>query len=210
MLSRIICLLLVPTYLHSFTILLDPAGDSKHPGRSLPNGFERGATLQFASALSKQITQQHPHVTVLISKKAGEPVEALQTANFANNLQVDLVLNLNFYEETSIKPVIFIYYYQNQKIFSTREHLTLDFYPYHNAFMFNFDKTEAYANLMQKWLAQAAYKHYFSCPPALGLPFQPLAGIIAPGIGIEIGLKKNGWEPYLEPILASLSEILCQ
>ena len=205
----IIYLLLIDIKLNSFTIMLDPAGDAKNTGRSLPNSFERGAALQFAQTLKQQLDFQYPHVHIILTKTAGEQCEALQVANFANNLQVDLFLSINFYEETSIKPNIFIYYYQNQNFFSTSQKLQLDFYPYHQAFMFNYEKTKLYAKHMQKSLSQTIYKHYFTCQPALGIPFQPLVGIISPAIGIEIGLKKNSWDPYLEPIVNSLNEILC-
>jgi len=212
MLSKILylCMMFIHAQLNSFTIMLDPAGDAKQAGRSLPNGFERGATFQFAQALKQQLELQSPDINIILTKKAGETLEELQTANFANNLLVDLLLNINFYEETSIKPSIFIYYYQNQSFFNQSQDFALDFYPYHQAFIFNFDKTKLYANHMQKCLSQAQYKHYFTCQPAYGIPFRPLVGIIAPAIGIEIGLKKNGWEPYLQPIAKSLSEIICR
>lgn len=189
--------------------MLDPTGDAKQAGRSLSNGFERGATLQFVKALKQSLELQYPQINVILTKSASETIENLQIANFANNLQVDLFLNISFYEETNIKPNIFVYYYNNQTFLGSNSNLSLDFYPYHSAFRFNFDKTQVYANLIQKQLAQTKYTHYFNCRTTLGIPFKPLAGVISPAIGIEIGLKKNGWEPYLEPITISLGELAC-
>lgn len=192
----------------NFTIMLDPAGDAKTIGRSLHQGFERGATLQFAQELRRQILNQYPLVNVIISRSAGETLEKLQSASFANRLNVDLFLSLNFYKETSVKPHIFIYQYQNQSFFSKHQANLLDFYPYHQAYILHFDQTKNWALSMQKWLQRPDYKHYFTCMPVISLPFKPLAGVIAPAIGLEIGLKNNGYEMYLAPIVNSLSELV--
>ncbi len=192
----------------SFTIMLDPAGDAKNIGRSLHQNFERGATLQFAQELRRQILNQYPLVNVIISRSAGETLEKLQSASFANRLNVDLFLSLHFYKETSVKPHIFIYHYQNQNFFSKPQKDFLEFYPYHQAYILNFDQTKNWALSMQKWLQRADYKHYFTCMPVIGIPFKPLAGVIAPAIGLEIGLKNNGYEMYLAPIVNSLSELV--
>ena len=192
----------------TFTIMLDPAYEAKNMGRSLYNNFERGATLQFAQELKKQITCQYPHVTVVLSRTAGESLEKLQSASFANRLNVNLVLHINFYKEAKVKPQIFLYYFKNQSYFSHNRPGQLYFYPYHQAFTFNFDRTTQWVGYMQKHLQQINFKHYFECKNAIALPFRPLVGITAPAIGIEIGIKKNGWDAFLEPIVNSLAEIV--
>ena len=188
--------------------MLDPAGDSKQIGRTLYNSFERSATFQFAQELKRQIQITYPHVNVILSKSAAQTLEKLQSASFANRLNVDLVLNLNFYKETAIKPHIFLYQFKNQIFFSTPNTEQLQFYPYQQAFMINFDRTRSWIASMQKSLQNKHYHHYFTCHQALAIPFKPLIGIIPVAIGIEIGIKANGWEPYIMPITNSLSEIV--
>jgi hypothetical protein len=204
-------ILLAPGLVYSrqnFTIILDPAGDTKHIGRALHNNFERSATFQFAQELKRQIQINYPQVNVILSKTAGQTLEKLQSASFANRLNVDLVLSLNFYKETAIKPYVFLYHFKNQNFFSVNKTDQLEFYPYHQAFMINFDRTKTWGATIQKSLQHANYRHYFTCHQLLAIPFKPLAGIVPPAIGIEIGIKTNGWEPYIMPIVNSLSEII--
>lgn len=207
----ILLILLIPNIIlskQSFTIMLDPAGDSKQIGRTLYNSFERSATLQFAQELKRQIQISYPHVNVILSKSAGQTLEKLQSATFANRLNVDLVLSLNFYKETAVKPHIFLYQFKNQNFFSVNQSDQLQFYPYHQAFIVSFDKTKIWGVTMQKSLQDPNYRHYFSCHQLLAVPFKPLVGMVIPAIGIEIGIKTNGWEPYIMPIVNSLSEII--
>lgn len=207
----ILLILLAPGAIYprqDFTIMLDPVGDTKRIGRALHNNFERSATFQFAQELKRQIQINYPQVTVILSKTAGQTLEKLQSASFANRLNVDLVLSFNFYKETAIKPYIFLYHFKNQNFFSSNKTEQIQFYPYHQAFMINFDRTKTWGTMIQQSLQHAHYKHYFTCHPLLAIPFKPLAGMIPPAIGIEIGIKSNGWEPYIMPIVNSLSEII--
>ena len=131
-----------------FTIMLDPAGDAKNVGRKLYNSFERGATLQFAQELKKQILQTYPNTEVVLTRSAGEVLENLQNANFANRLDVDLYLSINFYEETQIKPHIFLFYFKNQIFFSIISPNNLSFFPYYLAYTINFERTQKYAQII--------------------------------------------------------------
>jgi N-acetylmuramoyl-L-alanine amidase len=190
---------------HVFTVMLDPAGDGKNVGRTLYTNFERGATMQFAQELKLQILQKYSHVEVVFTKNAGETLEILQSASFANRLDVDLYLSLNFYKEVEVKPNIFIFYFKNQNFFSFMPQTTLHFHPYHKAFTTNFNQTKCWAEMIQKDLQQKKYHHYFNCKNATGIPFRPLIGIMSPAIGIEIGVNKSGWKNYITPIVNSLS-----
>jgi len=201
-------LLLHTSLILPFTIMLDPAGNGKNIGRSLHDNFERGATLQFAQELQKQLKIYYPQVNVIISRSSGQKLEKLQSASFANRLNVDLFLNLGFYKEHNVKPNLFLYQFKNQSFFANHNQDFLHFYPYHQAFVFNYDKTKHIIGLMQKHLQHPDYKHYFTCHQSLEIPFKPLSGIISPAIGIEIGLKHNGYEPYIMPIIHSLAEVI--
>lgn len=190
-----------------FTIMIDPAGDAKNLGRSLPNDFESNSALKFAKALRQSMLELDPQVEVILTRSGAETLEPLQSASFANRLSVDLFVSLHFYKETNVKPNIFIFYFKNRDFFTKISQPQLCFYPYHQAFTMNFGLTNNYAHLLQAWLTQPQYKHYFECKKAVALPFKPLIGITAPAIGIEIGIKSNGYDPYLMPIANGLLEI---
>lgn len=208
--NLILIILFIPNAIlaKNFTIMLDPAGDSKHIGRTLYNSFERSTALQFAQELKRQIQITYPTVTVILSKTAGQTLEKLQSATFANRLNVDLVLSLNFYKETAVKPQIFLYQFKNQNFFSANPVNQFQFYPYQQAFILNFDKSKNWGLLIQKSLQNSNYRHYFTCHQLLAIPFKPLIGMLPAAIGIEIGIKTNGWEPYVIPIVNSLSELI--
>ena len=190
--------------------MLDPNGDAHNSGRSLASSFERGVARQFANELANLLLNQYPFLNVIISKQAGETVEPLQIANFANHLKVDLFLNIGFFHERNTRPSLFIFYYKNQLFFSSSKPDPLAFYPYHQAYLFNFDKTQSWASLLQKELQKPIYKNYFTCAPALGVPYKPLVGLLAPAISFELGLKSQSYEIYLHAIAAALGElILC-
>jgi N-acetylmuramoyl-L-alanine amidase len=206
-LAILVCVLFI-SQAHGFTIILDPAGDAQHAGRSLHDIFERGATFAFAQELKFQLNVAYPNVTVILSHQANDNVTSLQTASFANSLNIDLLLSINFYKEINTKPSIYLYYFKNQTFFSKYSTNQLSFLPYQQAFIFNFDQTQKWVNHLQQKLQKNEYKHYFECHPGLAMPFKPLAGIKAPSIGLEIGIKQNGWELYLTPIVTSLAGII--
>ena len=45
-----------------FTLMIDPAGDAKEPGRAIDDTFERGITLQLAEELKRTIEAENPGV----------------------------------------------------------------------------------------------------------------------------------------------------
>jgi len=183
-----------------FTILIDPAGGVQGSGRKLDYEFERQATYQFAKQLRSFLLTKHPYLEIILSRNANQILEPLHSANFANQLQVDLFISLSFYKETAIKPNIFIFYFKNSHFFKPINLQNLEFYPYKQAFTAYFDRSQKYALLAQSRLQEPQYAHYFVCHNALAFPFKPLCGVTTPGISFEIGLKANGWELYLAPI----------
>src|SRR3990172_8684717 len=78
----------------AFTIMLDPAGDAKNPGRKLDDSFERGITLQFSETLKQKLESLFPSIRVVLTRLPGETVQLLQNANFANRLDVNFYLSI--------------------------------------------------------------------------------------------------------------------
>lgn len=190
------------------TIMINPAGDAKHTGRNIDSYFERGITLQYFEQCKKDLERAYPRVHVVSTRVAGETVQELQNANFANRLQVDLFLSIHFYQEKKVKSDIFLYYFSYGDDFITKKY-DLQFWPYDKAHLIHFDITHQWIHTMKEHLTHKQYQHMFCVQGPFKLPFAPLIGITAPAIGIEIGLKnKNDWLCYVDPIVASLAPII--
>ncbi len=193
---------------YHMTIMLDPAGDACHPGRIIDDSFERGITLQFAEEFKKIVEERYPGLHVIFTRNAGETVEPLQHANFANRLNVDLYLNINFYNECSSKPTIYIYYFSDGNTLSVR-HVDLSFYPCDQAYIFNNERTIRWSNQIKERLSHDTYTPHFKCKGPHGLCFKPLMGIKSPAVAFEFGIKKaDDWHMYIEPLVKSLDPII--
>lgn len=211
MIIRIISFLFIITsFLQAtdqITIMINPAGDAQQTGRKIDGYFERGITLQFFEALKEELKKQCPDqpIRIISTRCPGETIQELQNANFANRLKVDFYLSINFYQETKTKPDLFLYYFSYHDNFIMKQS-DLSVYPYDKAYLVNSTKTKNYAASMEKALRTVQYNNKFSVRGVFGLPFAPLIGIVAPAIGIEIGLKnKDDWKSYVEPVAHSLT-----
>lgn len=192
----------------SFTVMLSPTGDSKHAGRKLHDQYERGTAFQFAKNLERELVNLDPQIQIILSHSPAQTLEPLQIANFANHLKVDLFISLSFYQDDVILPQLAIYYFQNQTYFYAPSTQELYFYPYTQAYLNNFHRTKQLAQQLQSSLQSAKYQMLFQTSPALGIPFKPLVGIQAPGLGLEIGLKNPNLAPLVQPIAHSLREAI--
>lgn len=195
-----------PTY--PMTIMIDPAGNAQHTGRKIDDCFERGITLQCAQHLQRKLEKQYPGLRIVLTRSAGEVIQPLQSANFANRLNVDLYLSIHFYQEKKSKPKLYIYHFSYGNDFISRT-IDLSFYPYEQAYIFNKDKTAAWAHQIQQTLTNESFTALCDIKGPYALPFKPLIGIKSPAIAIEIGLKKaTDWQNYIEPIMESLEPII--
>jgi len=191
-----------------FTVMLDPAGDAQYAGRQIEDSFERGIALQFAENLKDELEASYKKVKVVITRFAGETLQHLQNANFANRLDVDLYLSVHFYKEKEIKPQIFLYTFSYNDDFITRN-TDLFFYPYDQAHLINKDTTKIWANKIRDFFLQENDISFFDLRGLFRLPFKPLIAVKAPSIGVEIGLrKKDEWKEYIDVFGSMLGEIL--
>lgn len=191
-----------------FTIMIDPAGDASHTGRTVGDGFERSITLNYAQELKKRIESQSSSVRVIITRGLGETVAPLQNANFANRLNVDFYLSLHCYSEHGARSRLSLYYFSYGDDFTPKTDAKL-FYPYDQAHQVNRETTQKYAQIMKDVLSSNAYNTLFHFDRVRALPFKPLIGIKAPAVAIEMGLK-NKQDPleYLEPLLQAVIAIV--
>lgn len=188
------------------TIMLDPAGDAKHTGRTLDDGFERGISLQCAEQLKTMLEQQFG-VRVVLTRFPGETLEPLQNANFANRLNVDLYISISCYQETAVKPTLYLYYFCNDEFAAPQNEL--GFYPFDKAHLANQQKTKSYLALAHDILNQEPITKKISIAGPFGIPFKPLLGIKSPAFSLELGLKtKDDIKNYVPLLTDCISAII--
>lgn len=194
-----------------FSIMIEPAGDAKHAGRSIDDNFERGITLQCAEELKKMMEQLYPGVRIILSRFPGETLEPLQNAHFANRLAVDLYVSLHFFYENEEKPRLHIYQFCYHPITDFWKQ-TIDlksFIPFDQAHKLYINRSQKYATIMHKTLSNQKHHTFFDTFGVHALPFKPLIGITVPALALEASLsKKDGWHVYLEPMVESLKNII--
>ncbi|HZW61323.1 MAG TPA: N-acetylmuramoyl-L-alanine amidase [Candidatus Babeliales bacterium] len=192
----------------TFSIMIDPAGDSKHTGRILDDNFERGITLQYAEKLKTALEERYPTIRVVLTRFPGETLQPLQNANFANRLGVNCYISIHFYHEHATKPKLYMYQFSYGDDF-VQSRQDLMFYPYDKAYLINNATTNQWANLIKQSLEQEIYKKQFEVCGIYKVPFKPLIGIKAPALAFEIGLKsKNDWPQYVDAVAESLRPII--
>ena len=87
----------------TFTVMIDPAGDAKDPGRVIDDTYERSLTMQFAEELKSVLEKNNRGLRVIFTRFPGEALESLQNVSFSNRLSVDLYVRLSFFEQSLIR-----------------------------------------------------------------------------------------------------------
>lgn len=188
-----------------YTIMIDPAGDAHHAGRQLDDAYERGITLQCAERF-KAVLEEKFNVRVILTRQPGETLQPLHNANFANRLDVNLFITLQFYQETATKPQLYLYHfsYGNEAVAKMQD---LAFHSYDQAYLCNAQATQTICAGIQQRLN--TYKKQFDCKGPYAVPLHPLIGIKAPAILIEVGLKhKDDWEQLIEPLVIAIEAVV--
>jgi len=190
--------------LHTYTIMLDPAGDAKQTGRVIEDSLERAITIQYAHQLQEAIESFLPNSTVIITRSPGEVVHPFQNANYSNRLPTDLYVSIHFFHDPEAKPILYLYQFSLGDTFITRS-FDLAMVPYDKAHQVSGAKTTEYAKKIAGNLMLKEYQSAFTTKGPFQLPYTPLIGIKAPAIGLEMNLvDKNDWHRYVEPIARSI------
>jgi N-acetylmuramoyl-L-alanine amidase len=195
--------------LRIITIMIDPAGDAKNTGRVIEDSFERGITLQCAQEIKQLLESQIKNIRVILTRFPGETLEPLQNASFANRLQVDFYLSIHFYQSAESINKIYIYHMLYNKVtdFWQQKNTDLSFQPYDTAHRTSIKKSVEWGNL----ICDNLRKSNLSCQSIVGIPFNPLIGISAPAIAIEMGLHtKNDFKNIINPLSQALISIINQ
>jgi N-acetylmuramoyl-L-alanine amidase len=187
-----------------YVIMLDPAGDENYTGRVIENTFERGLTLQCVQALKQELEQKFPSCTVMVTRTPGQTGSHLQHATLANRMATDLYVSINFFQETGVKPSIFMYQfsYNDDQLPLTQG---LAFYPFDQAHRIHAPQTRAFIGILTATLSPDTYKKIYEVKGVFKMPFAPLIGIIAPAIGLEVGLiHASDWQKLIEPLATAI------
>lgn len=194
--------------IHPITIMIDPIGDAKYTGHEIEDTFERSLTLQCAQKLKETIEQKFSNTQVFITRNAGDALQPLQNASYANKMNVDLYLCLSFYQEETIPGHIAIFYYLENIIDLQHKYNPFYFYHISQGYLKNISDSKQIALTIASVFNQKNINPHFLCLGAFGIPCNPLFGIQPPSIYIEAGLQhKNDWAYLIEPIMQALSEI---
>lgn len=196
---------------HPFTIMLDPAGDTRHVGRTLGDSFERAVTLQCAEQLKTTLEHRFSNIRVVLTRLPGEVEQPLQHANFANRLHADLYISIHFYQEHDAKPHWYIYYFSYGDDFMVVPSSSLTLSTYDKAYLAHTKTTQRWAKLAQQVVNQDPYRNQYICNGPYKIPFKPLIGIQAPAIAYEIGLKNpEDWSRAVEVAAATIVPIITE
>jgi len=198
-------------------IVLDPAGDANHAGRSIDDVFERSITFRCAQELKKKLEALFPAITVYLTRFSGDAVEPLQNAVFANRLGADLYISLSCYKETTntshLSLITFNYepHYDYdmpaQSILKKPSQISL--VPLHKAYREHLQETNAVAHALHDILNSPEYKNKIAVESLRAFPYKPLLGVNTVAIGIELGLtKKDDWHFIISAITQAFEKLL--
>lgn len=189
---------------NTFTVLIIPAGTAHYAGRSVGDRFERGLTLQLAHAIQTACKQKQIPCTVLIHKSSDlQKNSAPEIAQVANRLNPDLVIALSLYLETDPKPHWYTYHYSFGDHF-VQLPTTLQLVALDQAHLVHSTTTQRYANTLHTNLTQT---NFFTAHTPAALPVAPLAGITAPALLCEIGIKKeDDWQTAVDPLVSFIMQ----
>jgi N-acetylmuramoyl-L-alanine amidase len=193
------------------TIMIDPAGDIRNPGREIEDTFERGITLQCAQDLKKLLEANSNGIRVILTRVAGDTIEQFQNANFSNRLQADVYISLHFYQAKTAYQRIYVYHMLYNPItdFWGKKEDDLVLQPYNQAYRANIKKTRKLATIVVNSLKKAEKQYKFICQGLFGIPFKPLVGIVAPAFALEISLnKKDDWKNIISPLAQAIAELI--
>ncbi len=180
----------------AFHIVLDPAGDAKHPGRQLTTCCERSVTLQFCELLKEMIKQNHPHCSVTLTRTAGETRTQEQRAQIANQLHADFFLHISCFEDTALRPHIMLCY-----------NLPLSNIPYTPPAytLIPLCKASDVASTRTQKMVQMLHENLstqklYTLLPVCAIPDARLKGIMVPSCTLEFGVCRtvSSWVSLIE------------
>lgn len=198
-----------------FTIMLNPSKNNNHAERIIDSSFERSISLSTLETIKTKLEERFPHIAIIIATiphamTTDTISQQEHIAHFANSLQVDLFLELSFYQETDIKQQLYIYQFSYNNELITRPS-DFVFYRYDQSYIFNQRSSLKAARFFEQVFLSQPYGNHFQTHAIISFPSAALIGITCPAINIEIGIKKRldallCIEPIIESIMRLIKE----
>jgi len=193
------------------TIIINPAGDAKNPGRQLNRNFARSETHRCAETLKKALEERYHSLKVVLTRAPGDTIAPLQNASFANKSHADLFLNIDFFKQTSDKPTVQTLHYVGDPLldYAQQNPKSIDIIPLAHAHRQTIKQTNMMANVLKQQLTQTVDSNSFNVCEVQGLPVKSLLGITIPAIALDIGLSTDDqWKGLIQPLVDALGQLL--
>jgi len=196
-----------------FAIMLNPTKNNNRAERIIDSSFERSISLSTLESIKTKLEELLPNLTVIIATIPHTMISDTTSqqehiAHFANSLQVDLFLELSFYQETDIKQQLYIYQFSYNNELITRPS-DFVFYRYDQSYIFNQRSSKKVAHVFEQTFLSPPYNNHFNTHAIIGFPSAALIGIICPAVNIEIGIKKRQDALLcIEPIVESITKLI--
>ena len=174
------------------TVMLDPAGHAKQPGRQLYESFERAETYRCVEQI-KKIIEAKSDVRVLVTRAPGEDIVPLQSASFANRAGVDLFMTVHLVKESAEQPSINLAYLTYDTLLDQthKDYKKGDFVPVYQAHCPALATTKRWSEQMVKQLTAVVPKRWSVAQQTLALPLKELQGVVAPAVMLELGVHTD-------------------
>lgn len=170
--------------------MLQPAGNARHPGRSIHGSFERGLSIQLAEQLKELLEQKDPSIEVIIPRFAGQTTEPLEHANIANRLSVDAYIAILLYEQEESNAQLALYTYASDPSDALKitHKKNLQFIPYDQAHIMHHTISYRMADvLLTSFKANPLFTVMGNTVHAL--PLKNLMGIVPPHMALELSIQ---------------------
>lgn len=190
------------------TVLLDPAGDAKDPGRTIDDTFERSITLLFCQKLKQLLEEKNSSIRVIITKNTTDIVDQEHNASFSNQVKADLYIHISTFQTYENYLQIYLYYFTYHPVtdFWHKKNRELSFIPFDQAYLHNLTKTAGYAKIIGNSLKANGKMHNYIFTGPYSVPYKPLRGIMAPSFALELGLSnKNSWHILISSVLEAIN-----
>lgn len=189
------------------TIMLSPLGDSKNPGREVPDGTERGINRQLCEHIKQQLEQLNSSIRVVLSHNSGEVITQDDKANFANRLQVKLYISISLFPDDNLNCSL--YWYGKPGDTTRYQPKKLSLCKKSDAHIFSQSISEKICQQLHSDLTESPASNNIVIFEPQQLPIKSLMGIKAPACAFEASVKQTGdWQYYIDLFAQAINQLL--
>lgn len=192
-------------------VVLDPAGDAAHAGRSIEDTYERSCTWQLAAEI-KRLLKRYEYIACYLSRAPGQILESLEPVQLANRLPADLFVRLQCYYTTRTENQCHFYYLLRHPMtdwWRAPMNDDLQFISLETAHQGVLKLTKKYADSAASFLRRFSSETGFSVHMPVGIPCLNVQGLLMPACIIELGIAHAGdWHALAHPLARAIKEIL--